>query len=106
KLTLVDSALHVTGELYLPGSTAHARRIGSQVYLVLDDVPRWPADVKWWPQGNINWQDEAAFEKAMRQLEDQDETVIRATALASWLPNAEHKLADGTVVALPWDCGQ
>jgi hypothetical protein len=106
KLSLVDSALHLTGELYLPGSATHARRVGSQVFLVLSDVPRWPAEVKWWPSGLVDWQDEAAFEKAIRQLEDQNEAVIRAQPLAGWLPPARRKLADGTTIDLPWDCAQ
>jgi hypothetical protein len=107
KLTLVDPAqLQVSGELYLPGWTSHARRVGSRVYLVLSDVPRWPAGVKWWPSGQIDWQDQGKWEKAIRRLEDENEAIIRAQPLAGWLPPSQRKLQGGATVELPWDCGQ
>jgi hypothetical protein len=106
KLTVVDGAqIRVAAELYLPGSAAHARRIGSQVHAVLSDVPRWPAEVKWWPTG-VNRQDEAEWIKAIRQLEDANEAVIRATPLDKWLPPAQRKLAGGETVQVPYDCAQ
>ena len=105
KVTLVDAAqLQVVAELYLPGFVAHARRIGPQVYLVLNDVPRWPAEVKWWV--SADWQDEAAWERAIRQLEDANEAVIRAAPLDQWLPPSQRRLAGGETVSVAYDCSQ
>jgi hypothetical protein len=106
KLTVVDAVdLHVVSELYLPGSSTNSRRLGSQVHVVLGDSPRWPAEVKWWTAG-VDWSDEAKWEKAVRQLEDQNEAIIRAQPLEKWLPPAQRKLQGGETVNLTWDCAQ
>ena len=109
KLTLVDARdaahLAVSGEMWLPGSSRHSRRVGSQVHLVVTDPPRWPKNVKWWP-GNVRWDDRDAFTAAIRQLEDANEALIRAQPLGGWLPPAKRKLAGGQTVGLPYDCAR
>src|SRR5438034_260346 len=56
KLTVVGAEkLEVLSEAWLPGWSAHARRIGSQVHVVLTDQPRWPVEVKWWPTQPDIW---------------------------------------------------
>jgi len=109
KLTLVDARdaahLAVSGEVWLPGSSRHSRRVGSQVHVVVTDPPRWPKDVKWWPQ-NVNWGDAAALTAAIHQLEDANEALIRAQPLGGWLPPVKRKLAGGETVEVPYDCAQ
>jgi hypothetical protein len=97
------SSLKVTSQLYLPGYGAHARRLGAQVHLVLADAARWPKDMQWWPGVAYNAPN---FADAIHALEDKNEAIIRAQPLDAWLPPAERKLADGTVVKTPWDCAQ
>lgn len=105
KVTLFDPAtLSVQEELWLPGSAAHARRIGDEMYLVTSDPPRWPKGLRWWP-GNLSWSD-PAFPTAVRALEDANESAIRATPLPSWLPPVQRRLAGGETVSIPYDCSQ
>lgn len=105
KLTLIDAAtLAVAGEVWLPGYPAHARRIGSQVHVVLRDAARWPAEVRWWPDSP--WTDQEQQIASIRALEDANEKVIRAAPLSSWLPPAQRRLSGGAVVDVPYDCAQ
>src|SRR3954468_1341541 len=54
KVTVVDvsalSAPRAVSELYLPGYSTGARRVGSSVRLVLSDSVRWPEALRWWPE--------------------------------------------------------
>src|SRR5205823_8376791 len=106
KLTSIDAAtLDVTGEVWLPGNSWHSRRVGSRVYVVLTDPARWPAGIKWWPDGDV-WKDPERFASATHALEDANEKLIRAAPLSSWLPPARRKLAGGETVDVPYDCTQ
>jgi hypothetical protein len=109
KITVVDvtdlSAPKVASELYLPGSSTGARRIGGSVRLVLSDVVRWPEATRWWPDYDpALYQDPAKLAAAIAALEDKNEAVIRATPLQSWFPQGQRKLADGTVVDVGYNC--
>ncbi len=110
KVTTVDvtdmTAPQVVGEVYLPGSYHNARKVQSRVRLVLRDSFRWPTGVRWWPELSPweNW-NEASVAKAFDRLKVQNEKLIRAQPLERWLPVAWRKQADGTPVALGYDCG-
>jgi hypothetical protein len=107
KLTLIDAAsLAVTAEIWMPGYPAHTRRIGSQVYVVLRDPARWPEGIRWWPDGEVPWNDLDKLTAAIRALEVANEQVIRAAPLSTWLPPAQRRLQGGAVVDTPYDCTQ
>ncbi|HET7786147.1 MAG TPA: beta-propeller domain-containing protein [Myxococcales bacterium] len=109
KITVVDvsdlAAPSVKSETYLPGSSAGARRVGSSVRLVLSDSIRWPAGVVWMPPYDpALYRDPSKLAAAIGALEDKNEAVIRATAVAKWFPPGERKLQDGTVIDIPYSC--
>jgi uncharacterized secreted protein with C-terminal beta-propeller domain len=109
KITVVDvsvlSAPKVLSELYLPGSSAGARRVGSSVRLVLSDMVRWPEAVKWWPDYDPRlYQDHHQLVAAIDALEDANEAIIRAAPLQSWFPNGQRKLPDGKLIDVGYQC--
>jgi hypothetical protein len=110
KITVVDvstlSTPKVVSEIYLPGASAGARRVGSSVRLVLTDRVRWPAGLTWWPAWDPTlYQDRALLGAAIAALEDKNEAIIRATPIQSWFPDGQRKLADGTTVDVSYQCG-
>jgi len=109
KITVVDvsnlSAPAVASELYLPGYSAGARRVGSSVRLVLGDQVRWPEAIRWWlPYDPSLDQHPDELAAAIVALEDANEAVIRATPLESWFPKGERKLPDGTLIDVGYRC--
>jgi hypothetical protein len=105
KITVVDvstlAAPEVQAELYLPGYSAGARRIGSSVRVVLSDSVRWPEGIRWWPPYDpVLYQDPVRYIAAIDALENQNEGIIRATPLEKWFPLGERKLGDGTLVGV------
>lgn len=110
KITVVDvsslTTMRITGEYYLPGQYANSRRIANSVRTVLSDSFRWPKDVKFYPTTNDPnlYNDKSRFNAALDQLKIDNERIIRAQALAGWLPKPRRKLADGSVVDLPYQC--
>jgi hypothetical protein len=109
KITVVDvsdlSAPKVASEVYLPGYSQGARRVGSSVRLVLSDEVRWPDKVKWWPDYDpAIYQDKDKFAHAIDLIEDANEAVIRATPLAEWFPSGQRKLPDGSLVEVGYQC--
>ena len=110
KITVVDvsdlSAPKAVSEVYLPGQSTGARRIGSSVRLVLSDAVRWPEAISWWPAYDPQiYQDANKFAAAIDALEDSNEKIIRATPLQSWFPEGKRKLADGTQIDVGYSCG-
>ena len=110
KVTTVDvsdlAAPQVVGEVYLPGGYHNARKVQSQVRLVLRDSFQWPTGMRWWPE--IAYWDrwnEAWVAREIDRLKGVNEKLIRAQPLERWLPLAWRKQADGTHVALGYDCG-
>jgi len=109
KVTVVDvsnlAAPVSVAELYLPGSSAGARRVQSSVRLVLSDEVRWPAAVKWWPDYDpAIYQDHDAWVAALGALEGADESVIRKTPLTQWFPNGQRKSPDGKLIDVTYQC--
>lgn len=109
KVTVVDvsdlAAPKVTSELYLPGSSSGARRVGDSVRLVLSDQVRWPDGVRWFPDYDpALWQNHDLFVAALRDLEEMNEKVIRRTPLQQWFPDGQRKAPDGTVVDVSYQC--
>jgi len=96
KVTVVDvstlSAPAAQAELYLPGYSAGARRIGSSIRLVLSDSVRWPDSMQWWPAYDPDlYQHPDKFIAAIDDLENKNEALIRATPLSQWFPAGERK---------------
>ena len=109
KITVVDvsnlAAPAVQSEVYLPGSSTGARRVGSSVRLVLSDGVRWPEALKWWPDYDpALYQDKSRLVAAFSALEDSNEAIIRATPLEKWFPAAQRKLAGGVTVEVGYQC--
>ena len=109
KITVVDvgrlSAPSVASEVYLPGYSAGARRVGSSIRLVLADDVRWPEAIRWWPPYDPDlYQHPEKLTVAIAALEDANEAVIRATPLESWFPKGERKLSDGTLIDVGYRC--
>lgn len=109
KITVVDvtdlSAPTVASEIYLPGYSAGARRVGSSVRLVLSDGVRWPEAIRWWPEYDpALYQDPNKLEAAIAALEDANEAIIRASPLQSWFPTGQRKLTDGRVIDVGYSC--
>jgi hypothetical protein len=110
KVTTVDvsdlAAPQVLSEVYLPGSYHNARKVQSQVRMVLRDDFQWPTGMRWWPElspwdsWNKGW-----VEKEVDRLKGENEKLIRAQPLERWLPQGWLKQADGTRVALGYNCG-
>ena len=95
----------VQSEVYLPGWSAGARRVGSSVRLVLSDSVRWPEKIEWWPDYSPGlYQDKAKLIDAIDALEDQNEAVIRSTPIEAWFPHGQRKLSDGTLVDVAYQC--
>lgn len=104
KVTTVDAAtLSVKAELYLPGSYLTARRIGSQVRVVINDSLPFPAGVAFWPQLPPNATTDQR-NQAFAQLEQANEALIRSYSLDDWLRRPSYKTATGTVVPLSYSC--
>lgn len=94
KITEVDladpAAPRVVRELYLPGRYSAARKIDRSVRLVLTDPLHYPADVRWFPAWDDKlWADPERLKAAWNQLIVDNERLIRAPALAAWLPAAQ-----------------
>jgi hypothetical protein len=109
KITVVDvsdlAAPKVASELYLPGQSAGARRVGSSVRLVLSDGVRWPVGTRWWPSYDpALYQDPDKLAAAIAALEDANEAIIRSTPLQSWFPAGQRKLASGTLIDVGYRC--
>ena len=109
KITVVDvsdlAAPKVASELYLPGYSTGARRVGSSVRLVLSDGVRWPEAIRWWPSDPALYEHPDMLAAAIGALEDANEAIIRATPLQSWFPAGQRKLPDGTLIDVGYDCG-
>ncbi len=109
KISIVDvsdlSAPAVVAQLYLPGYSAGARRVGSSMRLALTDVVRWPEAIRWFPDYDpALYQDHEKLVAAIDALEGRNEAVIRATTLESWFPQGERKLLDGTRIDVGYSC--
>ena len=109
KITVVDvsdlAAPAVRSEIYLPGFSAGARRVGGSVRLVLSDSVRWPEGVLWWvPYQPAIYQDKSKLAAAIDALEDRNEAVIRSTPVEKWFPLGQRKLDDGTLVDVGYQC--
>lgn len=109
KITVLDvsdlSAPAVVSEVYLPGYSAGARRVGSSVRLVLSDGVRWPEAIRWWPAYDPSlYQDPSKLDAAISALEDANEAIIRTTPLQSWFPEGQRKLGDGRVIDVSYSC--
>ncbi|MCK6552110.1 beta-propeller domain-containing protein [Myxococcota bacterium] len=109
KVTVIDvsvPAMPVTiAELYLPGWHQTSRRIGNSLRIVLGDSFRWPEDVRWYPDYSEEiWRDPERLQAAREALADRNEPLIRARTLADWLPPAERRLVDGTIVDIGYSC--
>jgi hypothetical protein len=110
KVTVVDvsrlDGMRVTAEHYLPGSYSNSRRIDSSVRVVLADQFRWPSKVKWYPDYDPTlWNDPARFAAAVDKIKAENEALIRAQSLTDWLPRSKRRAADGTLVEVPYSCG-
>ncbi|RKH70007.1 beta-propeller domain-containing protein [Corallococcus aberystwythensis] len=110
KVTTVDvsDVAHptVVDQLYLPGVFNQARRVDSNVRLVLADAFRWPEDVKFWVDYSEDlYKDEDKLEKAIDALIASNEKSIRANTLDQWLPAGRHVDAAGVTTPLPTSCG-
>jgi len=103
KLTVVDvsdlSAPAVRGEVYLPGYANDARRIGSQVILVLNDSIRWPKGVRLWPDFLFG-----DWHASISSLEDRNDEIIYSTPLEAWFPHGARKLPSGETVDVGYRC--
>jgi len=109
KITVVDvtdlSNPKAISEVYLPGQSTGARRVGSSVRLVLSDAVRWPEAISWWPGSDPElYRDPKKMAAAIDALEDSNEAIIRAAPLQSWFPEAKRKLADGTEIDVGYSC--
>jgi hypothetical protein len=109
KITVVDvsnlAAPKVASELYLPGQSAGARRVGSSVRLVLSDGVRWPMGIRWWPPYDpALYQNPDRLAAAIAALEDANEAIIRSTPVQSWFPTGQRKLASGTLIDVGYTC--
>ena len=104
KVTTIDAAtLTVKAELYLPGSYLTARRIGSQVRLVLNDALPFPAGLRFWPDLPVNATTDER-NQAFAQLEQANEALIRSYSLDDWLRRPSYKNAAGVTVPLGYSC--
>ena len=111
KVTVIDvsdiAAMKVVNEVYLPGNYANSRRIDSSVRIVLSDSFRWPATVKFWPDTTNDpniYTDKGRWNRALDALKVENEKIIRAQTLAQWLPPTRRKLANGSLVEVPYSC--
>ena len=109
KLTVVDLAddtdPQVVREEYLPGTYLSSRRVGAAVRVVTSDPFRWPAGIRFTPEGSeAVFRDKALRVKAFEALMDENETLIRAQGLDQWLPAGVRKLPDGTTISVPYVC--
>jgi len=109
KITVVDvsdlSAPTARAEVFLPGDSAGARRVGSRVRLVLNDGVRWPKGIQWWPTYDpAIYSDPKLLALAFEAVEDRNEAIIRATPLSSWFPDGKRTLADGRRVDVGYTC--
>jgi hypothetical protein len=109
KVTVVDvsdlAAPKVASELYLPGQSVGARRVGSSVRLVLSDAVRWPEAMRWWPSYDpALYQNPGKLVAAIDALEDANEAIIRAAPLQSWFPAGQRKLPNGTPIDVGYRC--
>lgn len=111
KVTVFDASneaqISLVEELYLPGSYAGSRRIGTSVRAVLRDYIPMPNDVHWYPQnyqGDPS-QDRVGFAAAIAQTKAHNEAVIRAQTLDDWLPEGRFVRADGTIATAQRNCG-
>jgi len=110
KVTVVDVSdltnLKVTSETFLPGYYNNSRRINSQVRIVLGDDFRWPDGVRFYPDfGNATYPiPQPVIDQAYDKLMAANEVIIRATTYDQWLPPAYRKLADGSVITVPYQC--
>ena len=110
KVTTVDvsDVAHptVVDQVYLPGVFNQARRVDSNVRLVLSDSFRWPEDVKFWVDYSEDlYKDEGKLTKAIDALIASNEKSIRANTLDKWLPAGRHVDAQGVQMSLPTSCG-
>jgi hypothetical protein len=108
KVTVIDvsdlGAMKVVREYDLPGSYNSARKVGASVRLVLSDGFNYPAGVSWYPDfTNASWLDLAFRRQAFDRTIAANETLIRAQALADWLPAATVK-AGGQATEVPVTC--
>lgn len=104
KATIIDVAQPaqptVLDEVWYPGWFQNARKVGSSIRVVLNDNFRWPEGIKWWPEGDFDWDDTSAREA----LIPGNEAIIRAQSLSDWLPQGQRRLEDGTLVDVSYDC--
>ncbi|ADO68606.1 beta-propeller domain-containing protein [Stigmatella aurantiaca] len=106
KVTVVDvtdpASPRVADELYLPGMYAQARRSNGTVRMLLNETFQWPQGVRWYMEGSFST--EKQWKKALRELMNQNERLIRQQTLAQWLPSGWRKAADGSKVEVQHDC--
>ncbi|RKG85061.1 hypothetical protein D7W82_20585 [Corallococcus sp. CA049B] len=110
KVTTVDvsDVAHptVVDQVYLPGVFNQARRVDSNVRLVLSDAFRWPEAVKFYVEYSEDlYKDEEKLTKTLDALIAENEKHIRANTLDQWLPAGKHVDAAGVETALPTSCG-
>ncbi|MDC0712629.1 beta-propeller domain-containing protein [Stigmatella sp. ncwal1] len=107
KVTVVDVAdpasPRIVDELYLPGFYAQARRSDGTVRMLLNETFRWPEGVRWYLEGSSSTS-ERKWKKALQELMNKNEALIREQTLAQWLPSGWRKAPDGSKVEVQYDC--
>lgn len=111
KVTVIDvsDSAHpaVVSEQLEPGWYQTSRRVGESVRMVLTNTFNWPQGVEWAPPYDpAIYSDRAKLVLAINALEDRNESVIRSAPLEAWLPHPSYKAADGTIVQVPYACGE
>jgi hypothetical protein len=109
KVTVVDvsdmASPHVEDELYIPGNYAHSRRTDGSVRMLLNDHFRYPQDMRWWPEYSDGlWRDRERLKRALDELMERNERIIRNQSLKQWLPSGWRKRPDGSKVEVGYDC--
>lgn len=105
-LSTMGDRLTPIHQVYLHGSYANARRIGSSVRIVLRDMLPLPEGVRWYPD-NFRGDPRArrdAWAAAIDALRAPNEQLIRAQTLDDWLPESYYVDAAGNERLLARRC--
>ena len=105
-LSTDNDELNVAHQIYLNGSFANARRIGSSIRLIMRDNLNLPEGVVYYPEGFLDDPREQieAWEAAIEAAKAQNIALIRAQSLDDWLDDDYYVDGSGNRITMQRDC--